>query len=197
METLIESGFCMLDFGSSRPASGAEHHYSHYWEMTLLREGRPPILHGAKVGVATVLVAELYAQLRQMTLTDVTARLALARLPDREDEMARIRAAYGDLAPEIAADQAPFLNLTQADFTELKTKILMNWDEIQAIAAQVPPPAQIAEWLRLAGGPVNVADLGLTAEEQALAEANGHYLRQRFTVRKLMNVMREGVKREM
>jgi hypothetical protein len=37
----------------------------------------------------------------------------------------------------------------------------------------------------------------LTAEEQALAEANGHYLRQRFTVRKLMNVMREGVKREM
>ncbi len=54
MDALLESGYCMLDFGSSRPASGAEHHYSHYWEMKLLREGRPAILHGAKVGVATV-----------------------------------------------------------------------------------------------------------------------------------------------
>jgi len=189
METLIESGFCMLDFGSSRPASGAEHHYSHFWEMTLLREGRPAILHGAKVGVATVLVAELYAQLRQMSFADAAARLALAKLPDREDELARIRAAYGDLAAEIAANQAPFLDMTEADFTALKVRILDNWEEIQAIAAQVPPPAQIAEWLRLAGGPVDVAGLGLTAEEQALAETNGHYLRQRFTIRKLMRVM--------
>ncbi len=189
METLIESGFCMLDFGSSRPASGAEHHYSHFWEMTLLREGRPAILHGAKVGVATVLVAEIYAQIRQMSLAAAAARLALATLPDREDELTRIRAAYGDLTPEIAADQAPFLNLTAADFAELKVKILAHWDEIQAIAAQVPPPEEIKTWLWMAGGPVDVAGLGLTAEEQALAEANGHYLRQRFTVRKLMRVM--------
>ena len=64
LEALLESGYCMLDFGSSRPASGAEHHYSHYWEMKLLNEGRPAIYHGAKVGVATALVAEQYAQLR-------------------------------------------------------------------------------------------------------------------------------------
>ena len=40
-EGLIESGFCMLDFGETRPASGYEHHISHFWEMKLLREGRP------------------------------------------------------------------------------------------------------------------------------------------------------------
>ncbi len=62
LDALLESGYCMLDFGSSRPASGAEHHYSHYWEMMLLRQGRPAILHGAKVGVATALVAGLYAR---------------------------------------------------------------------------------------------------------------------------------------
>ncbi len=42
MEGLIEAGFCMLDFGNSNPASGAEHHMSHYWEMKLLREGDRP-----------------------------------------------------------------------------------------------------------------------------------------------------------
>jgi glycerol-1-phosphate dehydrogenase [NAD(P)+] len=65
LDALLESGYCMLDFGESRPASGAEHHTSHYWEMKLLREGRPAILHGAKVGVATVMVAELYDRVRR------------------------------------------------------------------------------------------------------------------------------------
>ncbi|WP_258168111.1 sn-glycerol-1-phosphate dehydrogenase, partial [Paenibacillus sp. AR247] len=51
-QALIESGFAMLLFGQSHPASGAEHHLSHYWEMAFLREGRRAVLHGAKVGVA-------------------------------------------------------------------------------------------------------------------------------------------------
>ncbi|MCB0162393.1 MAG: hypothetical protein KDD83_29850, partial [Caldilineaceae bacterium] len=71
----------------------------------------------------------------------------------------------------------------------LKQRILAHWDEIQAIAAQVPPPEEIAALLEKVGGPTIVADLGLTAEEQALAEANGHFLRNRFTVRKLMRVL--------
>ena len=65
MDALLESGYCMLDFGTSRPASGAEHHYSHDREMKLLQEGRPAILHGAKVGVATILVAGIYDQIRR------------------------------------------------------------------------------------------------------------------------------------
>jgi glycerol-1-phosphate dehydrogenase [NAD(P)+] len=71
-DALVESGYCMLDFGQSRPASGAEHHYSHFWEMKLLREGRPAVLHGAKVGVATVLVAGLYDRVRSLSRDQVT-----------------------------------------------------------------------------------------------------------------------------
>ena len=51
MDSLVDSGMCMLDFGNSRPASGAEHYMSHFLEMKLLREGRPAVLHGAKVGL--------------------------------------------------------------------------------------------------------------------------------------------------
>jgi hypothetical protein len=52
LEGLFETGLCMLDFGQTRPASGSEHHISHFWEMKLLLERRPAILHGAKVEVA-------------------------------------------------------------------------------------------------------------------------------------------------
>nr|WP_268237845.1 iron-containing alcohol dehydrogenase [Paenibacillus radicis (ex Gao et al. 2016)] len=63
MSALLESGYAMLLFGQSHPASGAEHHLSHHWEMEFLRTGRRQLLHGAKVGVACAEIAKLYRQL--------------------------------------------------------------------------------------------------------------------------------------
>ena len=59
MEGLIESGFCMMEAGYSRPAAGAEHYLSHFCETKLLRENRPAILHGTKVGVACIMSASV------------------------------------------------------------------------------------------------------------------------------------------
>lgn len=189
LDALIESGYCMLDFGSSRPASGAEHHYSHFWEMKLLREGRPAILHGAKVGVATVLVAGLYDWVRGLSRAQVADLLEAATWPAREEEAARIRAAYGDLADEIIVEHRNFLDLAPERVETLKRTILADWDEIQAIAAQVPPAATVADLLRRAGGPTTAAEIGFDDVERDLAVANGHYLRDRFTVRKLVKVL--------
>ncbi|MNN56121.1 Glycerol-1-phosphate dehydrogenase [NAD(P)+] [compost metagenome] len=60
MTALIESGMAMLLFGQSHPASGAEHHLSHYWEMEYLRLGRRALLHGAKVGAACAEISRVY-----------------------------------------------------------------------------------------------------------------------------------------
>ncbi|CAH0119258.1 MULTISPECIES: sn-glycerol-1-phosphate dehydrogenase [unclassified Paenibacillus] len=60
MAALIESGIAMLRFGRSHPASGAEHHLSHYWEMEYLRRGNRALLHGAKVGAACAEISRMY-----------------------------------------------------------------------------------------------------------------------------------------
>ena len=189
LDALLESGYCMLDFGSSRPASGAEHHYSHYWEMKLLREGRPAILHGAKVGVATVLVAGLYDTIRQLSRQQVSDLLEAASWPSRAEEEALIREAYGELAGDIVAEHKAFLDPTAAQVETLRRTILERWEEIQAIAAQVPAAQEVAELLVRVGGPATVAELGLDETERDLAVANGHYLRDRFTVRKLVRAL--------
>jgi len=189
LDALLESGYCMLDFGSSRPASGAEHHYSHYWEMKLLREGRPAILHGAKVGVATVLVAGLYDRIRQLSRQQVSDLLEAATWPSRAEEEALIREAYGELAGDIVAEHKAFLDPTAAQVETLRRTILERWEEIQAIAAQVPAAQEVAELLVRVGGPATVAELGLDETERDLAVANGHYLRDRFTVRKLVRAL--------
>ncbi len=50
---LIESGLAMAAVGSSRPASGCEHHASHVWDLLAGRGLRPRALHGLQVGYAT------------------------------------------------------------------------------------------------------------------------------------------------
>lgn len=60
IRALLQSGLAMLLFGHSHPASGAEHHVSHFWEMDYLRQGKPQLLHGAKVAVACVEISKLY-----------------------------------------------------------------------------------------------------------------------------------------
>ncbi|WP_226037211.1 sn-glycerol-1-phosphate dehydrogenase [Aquibacillus saliphilus] len=65
IRALIDSGLIMLVLDFSRPASGAEHHLSHFWEMDLLKSDSKQLLHGAKVGVTTAIIVELYKKLQQ------------------------------------------------------------------------------------------------------------------------------------
>ncbi len=53
MRALIDSGLAMAAVGSSRPASGCEHHASHLWDLLAGRGERPRALHGLQVGYAT------------------------------------------------------------------------------------------------------------------------------------------------
>lgn len=59
-DALILSGVAMGMFGNSRPASGAEHHFSHFWEVDALKRGIDHPLHGNSVAVGAVISAMLY-----------------------------------------------------------------------------------------------------------------------------------------
>jgi glycerol-1-phosphate dehydrogenase [NAD(P)+] len=50
---LLESGVAMAMIGNSRPASGAEHHASHFWDLLAARGLRDHASHGLQVGYAT------------------------------------------------------------------------------------------------------------------------------------------------
>jgi len=81
MEALLISGWSMLAIEHSRPASGGEHHLSHIWEMQSIRQGLQQQLHGAKVGVATVLLSGLYKRLAGLTTAHEAFRV-YESLPD-------------------------------------------------------------------------------------------------------------------
>lgn len=65
MRALLISGYAMVIAGNSRPASGAEHHMSHFLEMDFLRRGKPIPLHGVKVGLGTMVSLRMYHRLAE------------------------------------------------------------------------------------------------------------------------------------
>jgi len=176
----------MLEWGDSRPASGSEHHCSHYWELTLLRTNRKAILHGAKVGYAATLMAKLYETIRGWSRDKVASLLQQSNLPGYDAGAAEIKQAYPLGFEDVIQTQKPFLNLTEAQFNDLKARIVDNWDQIQAIASTVPPSTKIAEILQRAGAPTSWQALGLQEQDVIPAVIYGHNLRNRFTVIKLL-----------
>ena len=189
LDGLVESGFCMLDFNNSRPASGAEHQIAHHLEMKLIAQQRPAVLHGAKVGASAVMMAGLYDQLRQIHREEALARLDAAQFTPAEDQRQAIRAAYPATVERVMAEQAEFLAMTEADFDRMKHNIADHWTELQEIAATVPPPDQLAAWLTQVGGATTLHALGFSRAEAIEAVKNAHYLRNRFNVDKLGHIL--------
>ena len=72
MDALVTAGLSMALCGNSRPASGSEHHQSHFLEMDFARRGLPIPMHGVKVGLGTMISLELYHY------------LSMAKVPCRE-----------------------------------------------------------------------------------------------------------------
>jgi len=185
MGGLIESGFGMLEFGNSSPAGGAEHQIAHHWEMMMLADQRHAALHGAKVGVATIITAGWYAQVRGMKKGEAARRLEKVQLPKLDEEVSRIKAIFGPIADEIIPLQSEFLSMTPSRFEAVKAHIIDRWDDVLEIAAEVPAAGEFSGWLRMVGGPLKAAELNLSETEVRLALDYSHFMRKRFTINKL------------
>jgi glycerol-1-phosphate dehydrogenase [NAD(P)+] len=179
----------MLTVSSSRPASGAEHQFSHFWEMKMLREGRKAIFHGTKVGVASVFVASYYRLIRQLSLEELEQRLEQAALPDWKQVEAGIRSAYGQIADEIIASQAKYQNMTEEAFRAYKQRIRTRWADVQAVAASVPEPETITELLGKVGGARTPEEAGLTKDDVEQAFVYARYVRSAYSVLRLCETL--------
>ena len=60
MDALIAAGLAMAECGNSRPASGSEHHLSHFLEMDFAKRGEKIPPHGIKVAIGTMVSIEIY-----------------------------------------------------------------------------------------------------------------------------------------
>lgn len=105
-EALTVTGVAMALINNSRPASGAEHLLSHYWEMDYIARGLNPIHHGIQVGVASVAIARVFEELRGVLPEGVAEKC-----PGSERIVELLRLAGAPAYPrEIGLDRQLFYN---------------------------------------------------------------------------------------
>src|SRR3954449_11051985 len=92
IDGLVMAGLAMQAQASSRPASGAEHQFSHLWEMEGLgRYADPPLSHGFKVGLGTIAIAALYERLLARDMPAAAANADRGPWPAPEEMEAAVR----------------------------------------------------------------------------------------------------------
>jgi glycerol-1-phosphate dehydrogenase [NAD(P)+] len=184
-EGLLVSGDCMVKMRNSRPAAGAEHSLSHFWEINHSRLGLPESLHGAKTGAASVIIAGLYDRLKQLSREEAARRLARFQLPDVRSETAWVEAAYGELAGTILAGSPSFLGSLRPKAAQVSARLVDRWDAVQAIAAQVPDAGRMAQMLERGGASADLSRIHVSPEEVTQALRCAMYVRDRLTILEL------------
>ncbi len=181
-EALILSGISMKLAGSSSPASGGEHLISHLWDMTASSENRIEELHGAQVGVATLVTAALYEHLREIDPLMINVDRIIENRPRFEEERAVIRLMHGCFAHEVEQEyqsKRPSDEALRGRLTLLKSR----WSELFSTLFDVLRPAvRIREILRKGGAPTTIEAIGLTPLHLKSALLYARHIRNRYTV---------------
>ena len=186
-QALVLSGIAMDFSGNSRPASGAEHHQSHYWEMQFLFDGRPAVLHGTKVGIGTVLMLELYNMLAEMEKPDfVRLRKEISNRPSMEEWEREIRRCYRDGAEGIIALEKKAGKNEAEGLLKRLSVMEEKWDEISALAKTAPKASEISHVLELMGAAKVPADVGIPQGYVYDSIRYGKELRDRYTILQFM-----------
>ncbi len=141
MDALIIVGILMSFAGSSRPASGSEHHLSHYFEITGIIEGSEYFPHGIDVAYSTVVTAALREKILANPFPEKTVKKDVA---EYTYNMQRV---YKSVAEGCIAlqEKVGFYNNDRSEI------YIQKEEEIRSILAEMPTADKIKELLMLVG----------------------------------------------
>ncbi|HTL27665.1 MAG TPA: sn-glycerol-1-phosphate dehydrogenase, partial [Tepidisphaeraceae bacterium] len=171
---LMMAGFAMQAMMSSRPASGAEHQFSHLWDMQHHTHNDKAPSHGFKVGVATLAVARLYETMLQIDRIDKSGDSSAAPTTKDIDRLFE----SGELRDK-AIEETQAKKFSGEHLNRLQTK----WPELkQKLRAQLPSVQQIQEMLQKAGAPTDPKQIGISKQRLRDSFRRAYHIRRRFTI---------------
>ena len=190
IEGLIMSGLAMQAAASSRPASGAEHQFSHLWEMEGLgHDWQPPLSHGFKVGIGSIAIAALYERILARDLGELDVDARTAAWPSAEEVERRVRAAHTTPGLDEAAVAESLAKYVDAGELGKRLEALREqWPELRRrLQEQLVPAGRLREMLAAAGCPTGPDDIQLGRDAFRATYTRAQMIRRRYTVLDLAN----------
>jgi len=184
IEGLMLSGFAMQTTESSRPASGAEHQFSHLWDMQHhTHRGRAPS-HGFKVGIGTLAVTALYEELLRQPIEQLDVDDCCAAWPERDSCIAQAASALSQEDLRRVATQE--MTAKYCDREQLRSqlqKLQGVWSQVrERLHRQLVPLVKMQEMLLTVGAPIEPEEIGISRERLRRSYWQAYFIRRRFTV---------------
>ncbi len=184
IEGLMLGGFAMQATRSSRPASGAEHQFSHLWDMQHhTYHGRAPS-HGAKVGIATLAITALYEEFFKQPIETLDVEACVAAWPDLDEWIRRADQRFD--SPELKAVALREISAKNSSREELREQLLRLreiWPDLRTqLQGQLVPQSVLRQRLRDAGAVTEPEQIGITRERLRESYLSAFYVRRRFTI---------------
>jgi len=184
-EGLLLSGFAMQATLSSRPASGAEHQFSHLWDMEHLRFNGASVSHGFKVGIGTLASTAFLEMLLDAPVETLDVEKCVAAWKSWEETERDIRAIF-DNDPEFVArglKETRDKYVDQEGLREQLTRLKRAWPELRGrIRSQIIPFGEVHRRLELVGAPCEPEQIGISRARFRASFEKIPYMRSRYTV---------------
>jgi glycerol-1-phosphate dehydrogenase [NAD(P)+] len=181
---LLMSGFAMQAIQSSRPASGAEHQYSHCWDMEdLCFEGKH-VSHGFKVGIGTLMSTAELEFLLEKDLANLDVEACVEAWKDWDEMEKEIRTVLdgkpGHIARGLEETKGKYVD--KDGLRKQLDALKAAWPELSVkIREQIISFEQVKENLKLVGAPYEPEMIGVTRERLRQTVAYIPFMRSRFT----------------
>ncbi len=183
VEGLVLSGLAMQAYGGTRPASGAEHYFSHLWELEHLGADRnPPLSHGDKVAIGSLAMTAFYEALLARDLRETDLEEAASRRTPWDEIETHIRATFNGALADNAVRETKAKYVSGRDLVSRLRPIVEDWPDISGrLRGQMVTASELSEMLRAAGAPSTPEDIGLTADDVRATFPRAMYYRSRYT----------------
>lgn len=170
MEALVIVGIAMSYVDCSRPASGSEHHLSHFFEITGILDNKEYFKHGIDVAYSAVVTAKLREEIIKST--------PIKKAFDKEHWKKEIKRVYSTSADGIIALQEK-LGWYDIDDSE---NVISKWDEIKEILKEAPTKEEMASMIARVG--LDYSEFEKLYGKKKIADALSYAkdLKDRYTV---------------
>ena len=181
---LIMSGFAMQAMSSSRPASGTDHQFSHYWDMEGLCHNGKHVSHSFKVSIGTLVSTACLEYLVGKDFTSMDIDKAVAQWPEWEEMEKTIHEVFdgkpGHLARGLVESKGKYTD--REGIRKQLEAVKNNWPELrEKIRKQIIPFNEVYDCLKRVGAPYEPDMIGVSREKLRSTFRAIPFMRNRFT----------------
>ncbi len=183
-EGLLMSGFAMQACHSSRPSSGLEHLFSHYWDMEGLTHNGKHISHGFMVGIGTLVSTACLEFILSYDMKSIDPDALSKKWQTCDEQIAHINRIFHDMPAHLkrALEESKKKYPSPEQIRRELTRLVNSWDKLKLkLEKQIFSYEEVYEKLSLVGAKTKPEDIGVSREKLKNTLLAMPFMRDRYT----------------